>query len=205
MALEWPDDITAAHPVQGDGPPPDPLALASAWLPGPGEDRVLMTLSTVEADGAPRARTVMLSEFDGSHFFFHTDALSRKVQNIGADPRVCLTILLAGGARQLVVQGTASRAAGDEEAQAYRARSDYLRALAWVNTPEHAKSPLAARVERWRTFTAAHPDPEAPESWAGFAVDPRRMLFWAGNAQAASRRREYVREASGWRASVLPG
>src|SRR3546814_8077906 len=73
-----------------------PLALAAAWLPKEGEDRILMTLATVDADGFPRTRTVMLSEFDGEQFFFHTDASSRKAADLAADPKVGLTILWPG-------------------------------------------------------------------------------------------------------------
>ncbi|MFT4307534.1 MAG: pyridoxamine 5'-phosphate oxidase family protein [Microbacterium sp.] len=195
----------AADPVQGDVPAADPLALAASWLPGPGGEPLRMTLSTTDADGFPRARTVLLTEFDGRRFFFHTDALSRKVADLAADPRVCLTVLWAEAGRQLVVQGTASPAGDAEAADAYLRRSPYLRQLAWQNTAEYARLPLAEREAAWAAFRAQTPEPAQPEDWAGFAVEPHRLLFWVAHPDAASRRVEYVRAGAGWERAHLPG
>ncbi|MFT4210532.1 MAG: pyridoxamine 5'-phosphate oxidase family protein [Microbacterium sp.] len=195
----------AADPVQGDVPVADPLALAASWLPGPTDEPLRMTLSTIDADGFPRARTVLLTEFDGRRFFFHTDALSRKVADLAADPRVCLTVLWAEAGRQLVVQGTASSADAEEAAEAYRRRSPYLRQLAWQNTVEYAQLPLAEREAAWAAFRAEAPDPAQPDGWAGFAVEPHRLLFWVAHPDAASRRAEYTRAGAGWALRRLPG
>lgn len=208
-----PAPVTIEHdtdPVQSDRQVADPLTLAADWLPGPGEDRMLMTVSTVEPGGAPRARTTMLSDFDGETFFFHTDRTSAKVADIAAEPRVALTILWPGFTRQLVVLGSAVIAPASEAAQAYRLRSPYLQQLAWQNTAAFATLPLAQRREQWAAFLAEHggqehPDFAQPEDWIGFAVRPERMLFWVSNPAAASRRAEYTRTDSAWQLRMLPG
>ncbi len=192
-------------PVQGDAPLADPAALATAWLPGEGEDRMLMTLSTIDEDGFPRSRTVMLSEFDGGRFYFHTDALSRKAADLAGNPKVSLTILWPGFTRQIVVQGTASPAPDDEVAETYRRRSPYLRQLAWQNTAEFARRPLAERVAQWTEFRDAEPEPGQPDRWVGYAVTPHRIMFWVSHPDAASRRVEYTRTADGWEHRYLPG
>ncbi len=192
-------------PVQSDEPALDPLALAAAWLPAAGEERALMTLSTIDDDGFPRSRTVMLSEFDGERFFFHTDARSRKVADLAANPRVSLTVLWPGFTRQLVVQGTAEVAPAAEVEAAYADRSPYLRQLAWLNTPEYARLSRAERERRWAEFAAAEPDPSQPGGWVGYAVTPHRLLFWVSHPDAAGRRVEYVRAGAGWDRRYLPG
>lgn len=197
-------------PVQSDTPAADPLALAAAWLPGPGEDRMLMTVSTVGLDGLPDARTMMLSDYDGERFFFHTDANSRKVAELAASPGVALTVLWPGVTRQLIVQGTARRSPRTESDAAYRHRSPYLQQLAWQNTAEFAQRPLAERRARWRNFLSAHGGAEQPvftppEEWVGFAVTPHRLVFWVSNPDAASRRIAYTREEAGWARTILPG
>jgi len=199
-----------SDPVQSDTPVDDPLALAGAWLPGPGEDRLLMTVSTIGLDGLPDARTTMLSDFDGERFFFHTDALSRKAAELAAQPGVALTILWPAFTRQLVVQGTAARSSRAESDEAYRRRSAYLQQLAWQNTDAFAQLPLAERRARWDEFLRAHGGPDdpsftPPEAWAGFAVTPHRLVFWVSNPLAASRRIAYTREAAGWTLTTLPG
>lgn len=208
-----PDPIVIDHatdPVQSDSPSDDPLALAAHWLPAPDEARMLMTLSTVGGDGAPHARTVMLSEFDGERFFFHTDARSAKVTDLAAHPRVALTLLWPGFTRQLVVEGVAEQAPVEEVAEAYRLRSPYLQQLAWQNTAAFAQRPLAARAAEWSALLeqsggAQAPQFAQPEGWAGFAVTPARLLFWVSNPAAASRRLAFTREGEGWAREYLPG
>jgi pyridoxamine 5'-phosphate oxidase len=195
----------AADPVQGDTPVADPRALAASWLTGLPQEPLRMTLSTVDPDGFPRSRTVLLSEFDGDRFFFHTDALSRKVTDLATNPRVALTLLWPELARQLVVQGTATRAAADEEAAVYRRRTPYLQQLAWQNTAEYARLPLVEREAEWAEFRDEMTDPAPPAGWLGFAVTPHRFLFWVGHPDAASRRVEYTRSGAGWAHQHLPG
>ena len=195
----------AVAPVLGGTPVADPARLAASWLPAPDQEPMRMTLSTIDANGFPRARTLLLSEYDGERFFFHTDARSRKVADLAADPRVALTILWPDASRQLVVQGTAMPASADECAEAYRRRSPYLQQLAWLNTAEYAQLPLAEREARWARFREERAAPPQPPGWVGFGVRPHRLLFWAAHPDAASRRVEYVRTEDGWRRSYLPG
>ncbi|HAQ59102.1 MAG TPA: pyridoxamine 5-phosphate oxidase [Microbacterium sp.] len=192
-------------PVQSDAPWEDPAALAVDWLPGADEERMPMTVSTVDAEGFPGARTVLLSEFDGERFFFHTDAASQKAADLTANPKVSLTILWPGFTRQLVVQGTAEIAPPDEASRAYATRSPYLRQLAWLNTTENARLPRAEREQRWAAFAAQHPEPAQPDGWVGYGVTPHRMLFWVSHPGAPSRRVEYTRTSRGWTHRHLPG
>lgn len=208
-----PAPVVIAHdsdPVQSDVAWSDPLALAADWLPAPDEDRLLMTVSTIGLDGIPDARTTMLSDFDGERFFFHTDADSRKAAELAASPGVALTLLWPGFTRQLVVQGTATRSPREESDEAYRRRSPYLQQLAWQNTAAYAPLPLAERRAQWSAFLAAHGGAEhpaftPPETWAGYAVTPHRLVFWVSNPAAASRRLAYTRVGDGWRSEALPG
>ncbi|MFV0287741.1 MAG: pyridoxal 5'-phosphate synthase [Demequina sp.] len=182
----------------------DPLALAREWIPA-GPNPCLMTLATVD-DGVPDARTLLLSDLDARGFHFHTDARSRKVAQLEANPHVALVMFLEDAARQLVVQGVARRMTPEEAAVAYGQRSAYLRRLAWVNTPEVAALDLDERRSRWSAFGAAHGDDlAAPESWAGFVVEPTRLTFWSGAADAPSRRVEYTLSDERWRESVRAG
>ncbi|WP_188110559.1 pyridoxine/pyridoxamine 5'-phosphate oxidase [Aeromicrobium ginsengisoli] len=188
--------------VHGDDWPADPWELLRAWLPSNDDPvRPTMTLATVAADGSPDARTVLLSELDDAGFYFHTDSRSRKLEQIAAHPRVALVIPLPEHKRQLTVQGTTEDVDPSELAWAYAHRSDYLRRLAWLNTPELAALPLAERIDRWAGF---EPD-EPPDTWTGRLVRPTRLTFWAGRDDTASRRIEYVRRDGTWVAHVLPG
>ncbi|GAA1726512.1 pyridoxamine 5'-phosphate oxidase family protein [Microbacterium paludicola] len=206
--MESTPDPTAGwerNPVHADAPLPHPAGLVRSWLPGAGADAMLMTVSTVDAEGCPRARTVRLTGYDGERFLFHTDARSSKVAELAAEPRVALTLLWAEDARQLVVQGTARATTGSQRERAYEALPPYLKQLAWLNSPEYATLSLAQRERRWADFAREHPDPPQPQTWTGFAVTPHRLLFWASTGRAASRRLEYTRGSDGWDVRHLPG
>ena len=161
----------------------NPWQVVEEWLPGNDDpERPQMTLSTVSITGEPDARTVLLSEYDSQGFYFHTDALSRKVAAIAANPAVALTFLWPGFTKQLVVQGRAEVAAADKIAAAFRARSPFLQQLAWQNSFEFAQYPDDERRDRWAAFTAEHPGPAAhhpPWQARGQALQPRVCRFRA--------------------------
>jgi pyridoxamine 5'-phosphate oxidase len=182
--------------------PADPWDLLRAWLPANDEPvRLTMTLATATADGVPDGRTVLLSEYDDAGFYFHTDSRSRKLDQISQNPQVALVIPFFERRRQLTVQGIAEDADPAELAWAYAHRSDYLRTLAWLNTPDLAALPLPERIDHWAGFRAVEP----PDTWTGRLVRPTRLTFWVGREDTASRRIEYARGDGGWTASVLPG
>lgn len=172
------------------------------WLPANDDpDRPRMTMSTT----TPDARTVLLSEFDEEGFTFHTDSRSRKVEQLAADPRVALAILWPDFTRQLVVLGTAELAPAAEQDRAYRARSAYLKQLAWQNSLEFAQLPLEERRAQWAAFTDDPERLEPPQTWVGFLVRPHRLTFWQGDQQAPSRRTEFTLVDGDWQRTYLPG
>jgi pyridoxamine 5'-phosphate oxidase len=187
---------------------PDPLPLLGRWLPG-NTDRLrpLMTLSTIDADGYPDSRNVLLSEFDGAALHFHTDAQTRKANELAANPRVSLTFVWADLGRQLTVVGDAEPTSAEEAAAAFAACSRYLQLLAWSNTAELAGLGVEARRAAWAAFAAEHPDGtlDAPPTWLGFRVTPRRITFWRGDLDGPSNRVEYTRTGDDWSAERLPG
>ncbi|MCT9001248.1 pyridoxamine 5'-phosphate oxidase family protein [Microbacterium memoriense] len=192
--------------------PDDPSRLLSVWLPANDDPaRPLMTLATLDENGAPDARSLLLSEWDAEGFYWHTDARSRKVAQVTRSALVALCIPLLGtptpdSRHQLVVQGRAEPASADEQRRAYAARPPYLQQLAWQNTPEFAALPQPERVAAWADFASAQ---EAsfvpPPSWVGYLVRPDRLTFWFGSDDTASRRVEYTRRADGWERRFLAG
>jgi pyridoxamine 5'-phosphate oxidase len=186
----------------------DPLALAAEWLPPNSDpDRPRFTLGTTGTDGFPAARTVLLTALTADGFCFNTDARSQKVTDIGADPRVSMVFIWPGFSRQLVVQGIASAQPDIEKVAAYNRRSPYLKLLAWVNSAQFARRPLAERRAEWARTASRYPDgpAEVAPSWDGYVVRPTRLLFWEAATDTASRRTEYRLTPSGWQVDNLPG
>ncbi|WP_127126970.1 pyridoxal 5'-phosphate synthase [Georgenia sp. SYP-B2076] len=194
--------------VDVDDTPADPMALARLWVGDlVGEERPLMTLSTIDADGFPDSRHVMLSDV-AEVFCFYTDARSRKAAELVACPRVALAVVWRGELRQLVVQGSVSPADDEAAAGAFGAQSRYLQLLAWHNDDALAARPAELRRRSWARFDAAHPEGTLapPPWWRGYRVTPHRLVFWRGDAQGPSNRLGYARSAEGvWVTERLAG
>ncbi|RFA16019.1 hypothetical protein B7R22_04580 [Subtercola boreus] len=188
------------------GPFGDELA---EWLPANDDPaRPLVALSTIGLDGYPDVRHVLLSEFDDSGFFFHTDSRSRKIAELTAIPHASFTVAWPELGRQLTVTGDTESADGPSLARVYAKRSPYLQVLAHLNDPAFAQLALDDRLTRWAAFTTSH-EPGAltpPETWAGILLRPRRVTLWHGRPDTASQRTEHTRETDGsWTTVILPG
>lgn len=192
--------------------PLDPFALLPEWLPANDDPaRPLMTLATLDEDGGPDVRSVLLSGWDEAGFTWHTDSRSRKVAQATASPQVALCVPLLGipgpsDKHQLVIRGLAEQTSPEEQDLTYRRRSAYLQQLAWQNTPAFAALPQPERVAQWSAFPASLPEGfTPPETWIGFRVRPIRMTFWFGADDTASRRVEYTLRDGVWERQILAG
>jgi pyridoxamine 5'-phosphate oxidase len=186
-----------------------PLALLRAWLPpNEAEERPQIQVATVDEQGRPNIRTVLLSEWDERGFVFHTDSASRKAEELGRHPGAAMTVLWPGFTRQLVVRGVVEVVDQEALRRAFARRSPYLKQLAWQNTTALAQRSLEERRTTWSRFTAEH-DVEslAPSAtWTGYLVRPDRITFWESDAAGPSHRTEYRSEAGGpWTEHHLAG
>lgn len=204
-----PGDVPSAlldRPVQDGTAPADPFALLGDWLPSNDDpERPPCTLATVDEEGVPDARTVLLSALHGDRVTIHTEAASRKVRQLRAHPVGAIVVRWPELARQIVLRGTVVDSGEEEEAEAFARRSRYLQLLATLNTPEMALRSRAEREKAFAEFDAAHLRPPQPAGWMGFALVPSEITFWEGAGTGPSRRAQYQRVADAWQLAYLPG
>jgi pyridoxamine 5'-phosphate oxidase len=184
------------------------LATLTEWLPGNEEpERPQIQIATVDDDGRPDVRTVLLSEWDEHGFVFHTDARSRKAAQLATRPDVALLVLWPGFTRQLVIRGRAEQLDAGRSARGYAKRSPYLKQLAWQNDHDLAQRAREERVAAWTRFRESeHPETlPAPDSWTGYLVRPDRLTFWRSDADGPSHRIEFRAGGDGWVVEHLPG
>jgi pyridoxamine 5'-phosphate oxidase len=188
----------------------DPLALFDAWLDEARQtepnDPEAMAVATVGPDAQPSVRMVLLKRRDARGFTFHTNAESRKGDELAANPRAALLFHWKTLRRQVRVEGPAERVT-DAEADAYFAtRSRGSRLSAWASDQSR---PLASRAEFERRVADATArfegqDVTRPPYWSGFRVAPERIEFWSDREFRMHERRLFLPDgAGGWTESLL--
>ena len=199
----------SAHDNIFDAPPTDPMSVFDAWLAEAGDsepnDPNAMTLATVDADGMPNARVVLLKGHDARGFVFYTNLQSQKGGELEATQKASLCFHWKTLGRQVRVQGPTSRV-DEQEADAYFAsRGRDSRIGAWASAqsrPLDSRDSLAASVAE---VEARFPDDvPRPPHWGGFLIVPQEIEFWAdGDHRLHDRFRFTPDDAGNWDISRL--
>jgi len=184
--------------------PDDPLSLFATWYDeaGQGEtnDPDAMALATVDADGAPSLRMVLLKGFDRRGFVFYTNVESRKGRELAANPRAALLFHWKSLRRQVRIEGPVTPVS-DAEADAYFAsRPRAHRIGAWASRqsrPMRGRFELEKEVARYIAKFPVGAVPR-PRFWSGYRLAPRCIEFWRGSAFRLHDRLVYHRAEGGW-------
>ena len=188
---------------------PDPIGLFSEWLQAASRsepnDPNAMTLATVDADGLPDARMVLLKDVDAAGFVFYTNLESAKGRELAAHPKAALVFHWKSLRRQVRVRGEVS-AVGDAEADAYFAtRARHSQIGAWASDQSR---PLPDRMALEKRVAQAGlkfglGKVSRPPHWSGFRVAPRTIEFWRDRPFRLHERLVFLRAGANWTTSRL--
>lgn len=162
----------------------DPFAIAKAWLAeaeaAEVNDPNAIALSTVDADGMPNARMVLLKEIEEDAFVFYTNYDSKKGQELTQSGKAAFVMHWKSLRRQIRVRGTVEREDGPQADDYYSSRSLKSRLGAWASKQSQPLSSRAALIGEVAKVTAAKGiNPERPPFWGGFRISPIEIEFWA--------------------------
>jgi len=141
-----------------------------------------MSLATVDTDGQPWLRTVLLKLYDETGFVFFTNYESSKSKQIAGHPQVALLFPWVGLARQVQITGTATRVPAAESLRYFATRPRGSQIGAWASPQSQAitsRSLLLAKVEEIKRKFSKGEIP-LPDFWGGFRVRPTTIEFWQG-------------------------
>ena len=188
----------------------DPLVQFAAWLKD-AEDAGLpdpnaMVVGTVEPDGRPSSRTVLLKGLDGGQFSFYTNYASHKGAALAHEARVSLLFPWYALHRQVRVEGTAALApeAMSDAYWASRPRGSQLGAWASAQSePIGSRAELDARQAEVDSRFAGVQTVPRPTHWGGYLVTPVSVEFWQGRRARLHDRLFYIRSDDAWKITRL--
>ena len=174
---------------------------------GPLREPAAMTLATVDADGRPSLRVVLLRGMDERGFVFFTNSLSAKGQQLAANPQAALCFHWDFLGEQVRVEGHTKKVDEEESDNYWELRSRESRLGAWASQQSQLladRRELESRVEEFEK-KFANQDVPRPPHWYGYRVVPERIEFWQEGTNRLHARTIYEEAQTGWkRFSIYP-
>ncbi|MDC7684357.1 pyridoxamine 5'-phosphate oxidase [Asticcacaulis sp. BYS171W] len=200
-------DAHTAHEADIDGA--EPFTLFGQWLidarAKEPNDANAMTVATVDADGMPDARMVLLKDFDAQGFVFYTNTQSAKGQQLLSARKAALLFHWKSLRRQVRVRGTVEIVTDAEADEYFASRARNSQIGAWASTqsqPLESRFALEKRVAEYGLKFGLGAVPRPPH-WTGFRIVPQQIEFWRDKPFRLHDRLKFERVGDGWTTSKL--
>ena len=186
--------------------PLDPFKLFRQWLSQaveteqPPVEANAMTLATVDADGRPHCRVLLLKGLDEQGFTFFGNYESAKGEQLAARPFAAMTFFWPGLERQVRIEGRVERLSSEESAAYYQQRPLGSRLGAWASPQSRVVADRSALQQLVAVTEArfAGQEPPCPPHWGGYRLLPERLEFWQGRPSRLHDRLNYRLNDGQW-------
>jgi len=157
-----------------------------------------MNVATVDSNGRPSSRIVLVKQFDERGFTWYTNYDSRKAQELRANPYAALLFFWSELERQVRIEGRVETTSAEESDKYFHSRPLKSR-LSAIASQQSAPIENRAALERnYEAVAATAGDaPARPDNWGGFRLVPERIEFWQGRRSRFHDRIVYERQEDG--------
>jgi pyridoxamine 5'-phosphate oxidase len=188
---------------------PNPIVRFRRWMREAAEAGVelceAVALATADERGRPSVRFVLLKDVDERGFVFYTNARSAKGRELARNPRAALAVYWHQTGKQVRVDGrvTSVSAADADRYWTQRPRDSQLAARASQQSRTVSDRATLERAYRLVRERYEGRDVPRPPHWTGYRLVPRRIEFWTRREPRLHHRELFVRQAGGWRRTLL--
>jgi pyridoxamine 5'-phosphate oxidase len=161
-----------------------------------------MNLSTVNADGKPSSRIVLLKGIESRKLLFYTNYQSRKGKELDANPVCAITFFWPDLERQVRIEGVVERVSEKTSEAYFQSRPRASQVGAWASPQSSPISNRSLLEDRALEIERKYKDFEKlpkPHQWGGYAVEPLMIEFWQGRASRLHDRLEYTKVENDWK------
>ena len=197
--IEHPVWLTSGDFTQAD----EPFRLFDAWFTeakaSEPRDPNAMSLATVDADGLPNVRTVLLKGFDARGFSFYTNTESQKGRELGAARKAALLFYWKSLNRQVRIRGAVERVTAEEADAYFATRPKQAQIGAWASQQSRPLESRLAFEKAIALYAAKYVIGSVPRPpyWSGYRVLPISMEFWHDRPYRLHDRIEFKRAELG--------
>jgi pyridoxamine 5'-phosphate oxidase len=182
----------------------NPIAQFEAWLKlavdAQLDDPTAMVVATVDNEGQPSQRIVLLKDVNENGFVFFTNTESRKAQEIANNNKVSLHFPWHSLERQVIVYGTAKPLSNLAVTKYFLSRPKESQLAAWASSQSRPVSSRQVLMEKFQQIKSKFSEGEVPlpSFWGGYCIEPHRIEFWQGGANRLHDRFMYSLENGEW-------
>ncbi len=188
----------------------NPIQQFNEWLQEALDSQIkeanAMTIATVDAQGKPAARIVLLKGFDENGFIFYTNYDSRKGQELAANPNIAVVFFWKDLERQIRIEGIVEKVAPEISLNYFHSRPKGSQIGAWASPQSQVipdRSILEQNVIDLRKKYRDVDNLPIPAHWGGYQIKPTFLEFWQGRSSRLHDRISYTLIENEWKIERL--